>query len=69
MLGALCIAIVCGLLAAGTAWLIGFGGWVALMVYAGIGIVVFLGVLAARVMFVKSGVARQVRVASNSEKS
>jgi len=68
VIGALCIAIVFGLLAGGAAWIMGFGGWVVLAAYICIGMVVFLGVLAARLLLAKSSVDRQVRIVSNSEK-
>lgn len=67
MIGALCIAIVFGLLAGGAAWIMGFGGWVVLATYTCIGMVVFLGVLAARLIYAKPGMDRQVRIISNSE--
>ncbi len=69
MLGALCIAIFCGLLAGGSLLLSGFGGWIALTTYSGIGIVVLLGLLAAQPFFAKPGPLQQMHVFSGSEKS
>ena len=69
MLGALCIAIFCGLLAGSSVLLAGFGGWIALSTYSGIGIVALLGLLAARPFFAKAGTLQQMHVFSSSEKS